>query len=53
MKTTETRVKQNPTVTDGLPYRPDLIEPKWQARWAEQHVPTSPTSTGPSGRSTT
>jgi len=38
MKTTETRVKQNPTATDGLPYRPDLIEPKWQARWAERHV---------------
>jgi leucyl-tRNA synthetase len=38
MKTTETRVKQNPTTTDGLPYRPDLIEPKWQARWEEQHV---------------
>ncbi len=38
MKTTETRVKQNPRVTDGLPYRPDLIEPKWQARWAERHT---------------
>ena len=38
MKTTETRVKQNPTATDGLPYRPDLIEPKWQARWAERHT---------------
>ncbi len=38
MKTTETRVKQNPISTDGLPYRPDLIEPKWQARWDEQHV---------------
>jgi leucyl-tRNA synthetase len=24
--------------TDGLPYRPDLIEPKWQARWAERHT---------------
>ncbi|MEO8090917.1 MAG: leucine--tRNA ligase, partial [Gemmatimonadales bacterium] len=38
MKTTETRVKQNPTTTDGLPYRPDLIEPKWQARWAERRT---------------
>ena len=38
MKATETRVKQNPTGTDVLPYRPDLIEPKWQARWAERHT---------------
>ena len=38
MKTTETRVKQNPTSTDALPYRPDLIEPKWQARWDERHT---------------
>jgi leucyl-tRNA synthetase len=38
MKPSKTPVKQNPTATDGLPYRPDLIEPKWQARWAERHT---------------
>jgi leucyl-tRNA synthetase len=38
MKTTETRVKQNPTPTDVVPYRPDVVEPKWQARWAERHT---------------
>ncbi len=38
MKTTETRVKQNPISTDVVPYRPDIIEPKWQARWAERHT---------------
>jgi leucyl-tRNA synthetase len=38
MKTTETRVKQNPISTDVVPYRPDVIEPKWQARWAERHT---------------
>ena len=38
MKTTETRVKQNPAPTDELPYQPELIEAKWQRRWAERHV---------------
>jgi leucyl-tRNA synthetase len=38
MKTPETRVKQNPAPTDELPYRPDQIESKWQARWAEQRT---------------
>ena len=38
MKTTETRVKQNPRPSDELPYRPDQVEAKWQARWAERHT---------------
>jgi leucyl-tRNA synthetase len=38
MKTTRTPVKQNPTPTDELPYRPDQVEAKWQARWAERHT---------------
>jgi leucyl-tRNA synthetase len=38
MKTTETRVKQNPAPTDALPYQPEEIEAKWQRRWAERHV---------------
>jgi leucyl-tRNA synthetase len=38
MRTTETRVKQNPTPTDVVPYRPDEVEAKWQARWAERHT---------------
>jgi leucyl-tRNA synthetase len=38
MKTTDTPVKQNPTPTDELPYRPDQVESKWQARWAEQRT---------------
>jgi leucyl-tRNA synthetase len=38
MKTTETRVKQNPTSTDVTPYRPETVEAKWQARWEERHV---------------
>ncbi|HKH83209.1 MAG TPA: class I tRNA ligase family protein, partial [Gemmatimonadales bacterium] len=38
MKTTETRVKQNPAPTDALPYQPEEIETKWQRRWAERHV---------------
>jgi leucyl-tRNA synthetase len=36
MKTSETRVKQNPRPGDELPYRPDQVEAKWQARWAER-----------------
>jgi leucyl-tRNA synthetase len=35
MKTTRTPVKQNPRPTDELHYRPDQVEAKWQARWAE------------------
>src|ERR687897_5490 len=38
MKTSETRVKQNPRSGDELPYRPDQVEAKWQARWAERHT---------------
>jgi leucyl-tRNA synthetase len=38
MKTTRTPVKQNPRPTDELPYRPDQVEAKWQARWAERHT---------------
>ena len=52
MKTTKTRVKQNPTPTDGLPYQPDLVEAKWQARWAERHT-NEPDLDRARGRSTT
>jgi leucyl-tRNA synthetase len=38
VKTTETRVKQNSRPTDELPYRPDEVEAKWQARWTERHT---------------
>src|SRR6476646_7406563 len=38
MKTTETRVKQNPTPTDEAPYQPDVVEARWQARWAARHT---------------
>jgi leucyl-tRNA synthetase len=38
MKTTESRVKQNPIPTHEVPYQPDVVEAKWQARWAERHV---------------
>src|ERR671922_146966 len=38
IKTTRTSVKQNPRTTDELPYRPDQVEAKWQARWAERHT---------------
>ena len=38
MTTTDTRVKQNPRPSDELPYRPDQVEAKWQARWAERHT---------------
>jgi hypothetical protein len=33
MKTTETRVKQNPASTHEQPYQPDAVEAKWQALW--------------------
>jgi leucyl-tRNA synthetase len=38
MKSTEARVKQNPRPSDELPYRPDQVEAKWQARWAERRT---------------
>jgi leucyl-tRNA synthetase len=38
MKTTESRVKQNPVATQEGSYQPDVVEAKWQARWAERHV---------------
>jgi leucyl-tRNA synthetase len=38
MKANESRVKQNPIPTDVVPYRPDVVEAKWQARWAERHT---------------
>src|SRR4051812_5485580 len=38
MKTTETRVKQNPAPAHEVPYQPEAVEAKWQARWAERHV---------------
>jgi leucyl-tRNA synthetase len=31
-------VKQNPRSGDELPYRPDQVEAKWQARWVERHT---------------
>src|SRR5689334_18477736 len=36
MKTTESRVKQKPRPTDEVPYQPDQVEAKWQARWDER-----------------
>jgi leucyl-tRNA synthetase len=38
MKKTDTRLKQNPRIQDEVPYRPDQVEAKWQARWAERHT---------------
>ena len=38
MKTSETRVKQNPRPGNELPYRPDEVEARWQARWAERRT---------------
>ena len=38
MKTTESRVKQNPAATHEGSYQPDVVEAKWQARWAERHI---------------
>src|SRR3954463_11664518 len=38
MKTTESRVKQNPVSTHEGSYQPDVVEAKWQARWAERHI---------------
>jgi leucyl-tRNA synthetase len=38
MKPSKTPVKQNPAPTHGLPYQPDVVEAKWQARWAERHT---------------
>src|SRR3954469_13066207 len=38
MKTSETRVQQNPRPTDEVPYQPDAVEAKWQARWDERHT---------------
>src|SRR3954453_13708242 len=38
MKTTESRVKQNPVTTHEGSYQSDVVEAKWQARWAERHV---------------
>src|SRR4051795_8196916 len=38
MKTTESRVKQNPEAAPEGSYQPDVVEAKWQANWAERHV---------------
>src|SRR4051795_5083972 len=38
MKTTESRVKQNPEAAPEGSYQPDVVEAKWQARWAERHI---------------
>src|SRR3954471_24657553 len=38
MKTSETRVQQNPRPTDEVPYQPDAVEAKWQARWDDRHT---------------
>src|SRR4051795_4240409 len=38
MKTSETRVQQNPRPTDEVPYQPDALEAKWQSRWIERHT---------------
>jgi leucyl-tRNA synthetase len=38
MNPSKTSVKQNPTPTHELPYQPEQVEAKWQARWAERHV---------------
>jgi leucyl-tRNA synthetase len=38
MSQSKSSVKQNPAPTDEVPYQPDQVEAKWQARWAERHV---------------
>src|SRR3954469_22062151 len=38
MPKTESRVKQNPVATHEGAYQPDVVEAKWQARWAERHI---------------
>src|SRR4029079_8583861 len=38
MKTTESRVKQNPEAAPEGSYQPDAVEAKWQARWAQRHI---------------
>jgi leucyl-tRNA synthetase len=38
MSRSKTPVKQNPAPTHELPYQPDVVEAKWQARWAERHT---------------
>src|SRR5215203_856551 len=38
MKTTESRVKQNPVTSHEGTYQPDVVEAKWQARWAERRT---------------
>src|SRR3954465_13356142 len=38
MPKTESRVKQNPGATHEGSYQPDVVEAKWQARWAERHI---------------
>src|SRR4051794_30611839 len=38
MQKTESRVKQNPGSTHEGGYQPDVVEAKWQARWAERHI---------------
>src|SRR5688572_6251370 len=38
MKKTDTRLKQNPRTQDEVPYQPEQVEAKWQARWAERHT---------------
>jgi leucyl-tRNA synthetase len=38
MKTTESRVKQNPEAAPEGAYQPEVVEAKWQARWAERHI---------------
>src|ERR687895_1096091 len=38
MNPSKTSVKQNPTPTHELPYQPEVVEAKWQSRWAERHT---------------
>src|SRR3954463_4352349 len=38
MPKTESRVKQNPGSTHEGSYQPDVVEAKWQARWADGHI---------------
>ncbi len=38
MTPSKSPVKQNPAPTHEVPYQPDVVEAKWQARWAERHV---------------
>ena len=38
MNPSKTPVKQNPTPTHELPYQPEVVEAKWQARWVERHT---------------